>query len=90
MVVHKSKRDGTISEINVLVTLTSVSLENIGPHRVCFYPQPTPSYRNPNENRPVEFSKNPIGSASKNISRKVSSYSKMSSLARVAWVSGYT
>ncbi|KAF1756640.1 hypothetical protein GCK72_013094 [Caenorhabditis remanei] len=66
-----------------------VSLENIGPHRVCFYPQPTPSHRNPpNANRPVIFSKNPIGSASKNISRKVSSYSKMSSLARVAWVSG--
>ncbi|EFO89263.1 hypothetical protein CRE_16315 [Caenorhabditis remanei] len=65
-----------------------VSLENIGPHRVCFYPQPTPSHRNPsNANRPVIFSKNPIGSASKNISRKVSSYSKMSSLARVAWVS---
>ncbi|KAF1756628.1 hypothetical protein GCK72_013082 [Caenorhabditis remanei] len=63
-----------------------VSLENIGPHRVCFYPQPTPSHRNtPNANRPVIFSKNPIGSASKNISRKVSSYSKMSSLARVAW-----
>ncbi|EGT43004.1 hypothetical protein CAEBREN_14103 [Caenorhabditis brenneri] len=62
-----------------------VSLENIGPHRVCFYPQPAPSHRNPPVNRPVLFAKNPAGGASKNISRKVSSYSKMSSLARVAW-----
>lgn len=66
-----------------------VSLENIGPHRVCFYPQPAPSHRNPPVNRPVLFAKNPAGGASKNISRKVSSYSKMSSLARVAWLRPY-
>ncbi|CAO4372715.1 unnamed protein product [Caenorhabditis nigoni] len=63
-----------------------VSLENLGPHRVCFYPHPAPSNRNPPINRTILFSKNPIGPASKNISRKVSSYSKMSSIARVAWV----
>ncbi|PIC32241.1 hypothetical protein B9Z55_012646 [Caenorhabditis nigoni] len=66
-----------------------VSLENLGPHRVCFYPHPAPSNRNPPINRPVLFSKNPVGPASKNISRKVSSYSKMSSIARVAWLRPY-